>query len=126
MSSPILQTKGLTRLFIAQLYEFFFRQQRTVSAICGITFVVTITYALVNDFGLGRPRQSIFYESTILAIGSLLSIIVAYNVAAIRERRVPKEPQSYPNERTSEPDLRSLMQEGAKHLALSLGHELKT
>jgi hypothetical protein len=56
-----------------------------------ITFVASLSYALINDLVLRRPERSVTYESAILTV--LIMLFLSYLYARVRERRAALKEQ---------------------------------
>ena len=81
------QSKGTFGLYLDQLYELLFRNQKAELVIYGITLTVALAFAIISDFILKRPRQTVLYEGSILALLTFVSLVFGYVYGAIRTEK---------------------------------------
>jgi hypothetical protein len=62
--------------FSEELYDFYLRNRKPQYIIYGITFFITLTFAVVNDLLTGKPEETVVIESIIF--GAILLIVISF------------------------------------------------
>ena len=81
------QSKDTSGLFLNQLYKLLFRNQKAELVIYIITLAVALTFAIISNFILKRPQQTVLYEGSILALLTFVSLVFGYVYGASRARK---------------------------------------
>jgi RNA polymerase sigma-70 factor (ECF subfamily) len=68
---------------IENLYQFHFRRPKAQAVLYAVVFVMAVGYALMNALILGRPGQSVVFESIVLTVILMVTLPIAYSVAVI-------------------------------------------
>src|ERR1044072_6102793 len=76
--SVIQLVPTLPTSFTKELYELLFRNKKVESTIYVISLLITLVYAVISHFILGKPQRTVLYEGSVLAVSVLVALIFGY------------------------------------------------